>query len=60
MFDYREKELLIILVCLVIIYLIYESQRKCESGTKRTGIDSTLANKAVGKAIDLGLNKLFK
>ena len=57
----RNKELLIVLVCLFIVYLIWrESQCKCDSGTKRTGMGLTLTNKVAGKAIDLGLNKLFK
>jgi hypothetical protein len=61
----RNKDMLIILGILVVLYLILqESKCKCaneSSGRARAnGFSSTLANRAASKAIDYGLNEIFK
>ena len=61
----RNKDILIILGILVALYLILqESKCKCSndsSGRSRAnGLGSTLANRAMGKAVDFGLSKILK
>ena len=55
----RNKDLLIILGILVGLYLLLQ-QSKCNCGARANGIGSTLVNKAAGKAVDYGLNKLLR
>jgi hypothetical protein len=55
----RNKDILIILGIGIGLYLLLQ-QSKCNCGARANGIGSTLVNRAAGKAVDYGLNKLFK